>query len=77
MFEVCTIKKTEKARDLVIMAALCSFKNILVVVLVLLSVHCWQTVDGTGTYILNDLAGLGRIFDGIGGLSGGGVNYSH
>lgn len=26
------------------------------------------------TYVLNDKEGLGRVFDGIGGLSGGGVS---
>ena len=28
-----------------------------------------------GTYILDDTPGLGRVFDGIGGLSGGGVSF--
>ena len=29
--------------------------------------------EGDDIYILDDSPGLGRIFDGIGGLSGGGV----
>ena len=36
---------------------------------------------GCGTaanpYILDDTGGLGRVFDGIGGLSGGGVSCMH
>ena len=31
---------------------------------------------GAQTYVLDDSAGLGRRFDGIGGLSGGGVSYN-
>ncbi len=31
-------------------------------------------VAGDGTYSLDDTPGLGRVFDGIGGLSGGGVS---
>ena len=30
-------------------------------------------VEGDDTYTLDDSPGLGRLFDGIGGLSGGGV----
>jgi len=32
-------------------------------------------IDVRADYILDDSVGLGRMFDGIGGLSGGGVSY--
>ena len=31
----------------------------------------------TGEYLIDDSIGLGRRFDGIGGLSGGGVSNNH
>ena len=30
-------------------------------------------MDGANTYTLDDSFGVGRVFDGIGGISGGGV----
>ena len=61
---------------LVLTMAMChSFQNFLGM-MALLSVHRWQAVDGAETYILDDSTGVGRVFDGIGGISGGGVNFS-
>lgn len=34
----------------------------------------WPLRTGAQTYVLDDTVGLGRRFDGIGGLSGGGVS---
>ena len=36
---------------------------------------CWVTVE-CKTYVLDDTPGLGRVFDGIGGISGGGVRVA-
>ena len=33
-------------------------------------------LSSSQNYVLNDKDGLGRVFDGIGGLSGGGVSLS-
>ena len=37
---------------------------------------CAQQQLATGKYMIDDTLGLGRRFDGIGGLSGGGVSDS-
>ena len=34
----------------------------------------WPLRAGAQTYVLDDTVGLGRRYDGIGGLSGGGVS---
>ena len=44
-------------------------------VLVLLA--CVLGLSHPQTYIVDDTAGLGRRFDGIGGLSGGGVSWKN
>lgn len=42
--------------------------------ILLLVVVCWsKPTIGDNVYVLDDTPGLGRVFDGIGGLSGGGV----
>ncbi len=45
-------------------------KTVIVTIVVL--VACFA--NGDDTYTLDDSPGLGRMFDGIGGLSGGGVS---
>lgn len=65
-------KETGETRDSM---AATSFQYFLLVV-GLFSVHWWQRADGTDIYVLDDSTGVGRVFDGIGGLSGGGVIYS-
>lgn len=42
---------------------------------VVLTVVCWLSVVGgiIAQYVFDDTVGLGRRFDGVGGLSGGGV----
>ena len=39
----------------------------------LVAVFAWPGV-GSQTYLVDDSVGLGRRFDGVGGLSGGGVS---
>ena len=41
---------------------------------ILLYFCCAQAVDRNAVYIIDDSAGLGRRFDGIGAISGGGVS---
>ena len=35
---------------------------------------CWRGAAGAETYVVDDTGSKGRVFDGIGGLSGGGVS---
>ena len=40
-----------------------------------LAVSCLASADGSSQYLVSDSGGVGRQFDGIGGLSGGGVSF--
>ena len=44
--------------------------------LLLLVSLVWLFAASSQSYVLDDSVGLGRRFDGIGGLSGGGVSYN-
>ena len=71
-----TLNKNKKQLSALLSSVLCFLLSTMAegaVYLTFVAALCVALVTGQGTYDVDDSVGLGRKFDGIGGLSGGGV----